>query len=333
LLTLAVVLLSGLMSGVERLGREIDGGAAPSAGWAREDLGALIGVVAVMPLAIGLGALLWFLLETGGTRKRRLRTVRKGAAFRRPRARTILIVACLVALPLFFWVVEFSPFGAPRTVPGPPDGDSFSHPQDQAGSILKLLLGRVPGLLYIFFDATEALRMVAELVPLSTLPLLALVVVQAAVAGILIARRRRDSHPRAPSVPPRPESAPERSLPDISFGSDVRSSIVRCFHEFCALLDRAGFTQREPLTPREIEWVATAWFDVPIEAADALTDLFERARYSTHPLEECDRTQAEALLGRIRGAFGGRRGVRSGHFAGPIRNGRSAPVAGIPTRA
>jgi uncharacterized protein DUF4129 len=101
---------------------------------------------------------------------------------------------------------------------------------------------------------------------------------------------------------PRREAAKavQAALDELQVGGDVRETILGCYARFCVLLGAKGILDQETLTPRELEDLAVRQLAVSEESSDALTGLFEEARYSEHPLGDADRDRAVASLKRIR---------------------------------
>ncbi len=93
------------------------------------------------------------------------------------------------------------------------------------------------------------------------------------------------------------------TIQELELGGDVRTAILACFDRFCRLLGERGFRDQASLTPRELESLAVRGLRVPEESAEALTSLFEEARYSEHPLGESDRERAVESLRRIRSSL------------------------------
>lgn len=97
--------------------------------------------------------------------------------------------------------------------------------------------------------------------------------------------------------------AVDETIRGLEAGRDVRSAILACFQRFCALLGSRGITEQEALTPRELEALAVRRLHVSSMDSRILTDVFEEARYSTHPLGEPDRERALGSLREIRTAL------------------------------
>ncbi len=92
----------------------------------------------------------------------------------------------------------------------------------------------------------------------------------------------------------------QAAIDELELGGDVRDVILGCYARFCALLGSKGIAEQDPLTPREIEGLAQVRLGVSPESSDALTSLFEEARYSEHRLGDADRDRAVSSLQRIR---------------------------------
>ncbi len=140
-------------------------------------------------------------------------------------------------------------------------------------------------------------------IPLGYFLIIALVVAVVAIAvtfrlGAELMRpappmRRRGSRREA-------AQAVRAAIEELQLGGDVREAILACYARFCTLLGAKGLRAQEALTPREIEDLAIRKLSVSPESSDALTSLFEEARYSEHPLGDADRDRAVTSLERIR---------------------------------
>lgn len=108
--------------------------------------------------------------------------------------------------------------------------------------------------------------------------------------------------PSAVRKAPRQQAAEavQEAIDQLQIGGDVREAILACYARFCDLLGARGILSQEALTPRELEDLAVHRLAVPGESSDALTGLFEEARYSDHALGEGDRDRAVRSLERIR---------------------------------
>ncbi|HII40001.1 MAG TPA: DUF4129 domain-containing protein [Thermoplasmata archaeon] len=92
----------------------------------------------------------------------------------------------------------------------------------------------------------------------------------------------------------------EKTMAELELGADVRQAILACYQRFCLLLGARGIGAQDSLTPRELEDLAVRRLAVSGDSAEALTSLFEEARYSEHPLADGDRDRALRSLETIR---------------------------------
>ena len=112
---------------------------------------------------------------------------------------------------------------------------------------------------------------------------------------------RQRPPPAGPRAPRRAAvQAVQVAIDQLQLGADVRAAILACYARFCALLGTRGIGSQEALTARELEEFAVRHLAVSPASSDALTSLFEEARYSEHPLGEADRDRAMRSLERIR---------------------------------
>lgn len=98
--------------------------------------------------------------------------------------------------------------------------------------------------------------------------------------------------------------AVQSAIAELEMGGDVREAILACYARFCGFLGAKGLSAQEALTPWEIEDLAVRELAVSSDSADALTALFEEARYSEHALGDSDRARAVQSLERIRADLG-----------------------------
>jgi hypothetical protein len=81
---------------------------------------------------------------------------------------------------------------------------------------------------------------------------------------------------------------------------DDRVAIIRCYAAMQTNLERAGLGHSAVRTPAELLSEAAGRGLVAVEPASALTELFERARFSSDPLDATDRQIASRALTRLR---------------------------------
>jgi hypothetical protein len=140
-------------------------------------------------------------------------------------------------------------------------------------------------------------------------PLLALFAVVALASAALAMYRRKPVAPPSPDLPSGEDPAPlaaalaagERALHS---DPDPRTAIIGCYAAMERSLADAGSPPHLADTPAEVLSRATAGGLVRSAWASALTGLFRRARYSSHPMTEADRAQALGALAQVRADLG-----------------------------
>jgi Domain of unknown function (DUF4129) len=124
--------------------------------------------------------------------------------------------------------------------------------------------------------------------------------VAAAAVGTFLAMRRRDDEDGAETLFEQLAFALDDSLDDLLAERDPRRAVIAAYARMERTLGAAGV----PRMPHEapLEYVARALRDLEVgeRSVRRLTDLFERAKFSTHEIDESMRTEAIAALGRVR---------------------------------
>lgn len=302
LLLVALLLVAGLVFNLDNLGPEGDEvPTIPGAASDRDDLSALLGLVPLVPLAVGVAVLLVFLGQPssrGGVgRRERFR-------IQRPSLGTILLITTVLVPFIAFQIITFVPRGFGR----------FAGTGGGGGTSPTSAEFLIRGVFNVFERAAEltpGVALVTPLIevlasdPLPVVPLAAVAVVEGVLASVILLRRgARRKGPRTDLVlaeespAPTEERVPSDVLAAASLG-DVRSTVLRCFGDFCEIVRRSGVAYREALSPREVEEIAVGRLGVPAHAAEGLTSLFEEARYSVHPLADDARRRAKDHLDRI----------------------------------
>lgn len=129
--------------------------------------------------------------------------------------------------------------------------------------------------------------------------------------GVLLALalvRGAYARPRPASSPgPRREVAQEvaHAADVLQGGGDFRGTILRCYVNTCRLLALKGAPSDAALTAREFEEGARPLLGLSEGSLGRLTNLFEVARYSPHPVGPMERDDAVACLRAIQGELGG----------------------------
>ncbi len=66
--------------------------------------------------------------------------------------------------------------------------------------------------------------------------------------------------------------------------TDPRGSILECYHRLCGIFDSRLDKGHHPLTARELQKIMIIQLNVSVRPLSRLTELFEEARYSPHPI-------------------------------------------------
>ncbi len=98
--------------------------------------------------------------------------------------------------------------------------------------------------------------------------------------------------------------AVEASLGDLRRDPDTRRAIILCYRRFEQVLGGVGLPRSPWETPTEFMGSVLARLPIPPIAVRRLTDLFERARFSEHPLGSSERDAAVDSLIDIKAALG-----------------------------
>jgi Domain of unknown function (DUF4129) len=145
--------------------------------------------------------------------------------------------------------------------------------------------------------------------PSPTWPVLVVFAVVAVTAFALARYRRRPADlaftKPAPAAEPLAEAvtAGEQAL---RAEPDPRTAIIGCYAAMERSLAEAGSPAEAADTPAEVLARATEGGLVRSRWAGTLTGLFRRARYSSHPMTEADRTTALGALAAVRADLGSR---------------------------
>jgi hypothetical protein len=94
------------------------------------------------------------------------------------------------------------------------------------------------------------------------------------------------------------------AVEDLSQEDDPRQAVIRAYARMERSLAAAGLPREPPETPFEYVGRALETVGVGLEPAQRLAGLFERARFSQHPVGEPLRAEAAAALEAVRGELG-----------------------------
>lgn len=87
-------------------------------------------------------------------------------------------------------------------------------------------------------------------------------------------------------------STADRAITELHEGEDVRDVIIRNYQKMLIILEEEGIRQKISFTPRELEKMALSNLSLTEKTIDEMTELFEEAKYSDHPLGERERDRA-----------------------------------------
>jgi hypothetical protein len=131
---------------------------------------------------------------------------------------------------------------------------------------------------------------------------LATALVAAVAASALAERRRRRRTPPARSEAELLAELVEKALLDLAGETDPRRAVIVAYAVMERGLAAAGLPRGIGETPLEHTTRALLDAHVPAAPVATLAALFERARFSHHPIDEAMRAEALAALGMVRAA-------------------------------
>lgn len=228
-------------------------------------------VVAVIQVGIGvliIGAILWSLIAS--RRQREEQPSRRRAPRRRRPPWAVLLV--LVAISLLIWLI-------PR--------QHRETPEEAAPD----------------FTISEV-----DFLPVENLgnawPLLVLAA-GTMLAAFAVSQLGSTSADEDDDIDPGPllADALDEVLEDLASTDDPRAAIITAYRTIERELTGAGLGRRSSEAPREYLRSVLAAANVAPEAIITLTDLFEQARFSLHPMDDTDRRAAIEAMESVRSAL------------------------------
>lgn len=134
-----------------------------------------------------------------------------------------------------------------------------------------------------------------------------LLVVLAVAATVYLRSRRHGTWRSAAAPEPSPPELPEElagalagGLDELSAGADPRAAVISAYVGMERALGERGLHRRHFETPLEYLERALAGLQASRSALARLTELFEAARFSPHPVDGGMRQEAEAALSQLR---------------------------------
>jgi len=128
----------------------------------------------------------------------------------------------------------------------------------------------------------------------------AVAVAVAAVAYVLRRRRRAATAPQTEPPAAAMVEAIDESLDDLERERDPRRAVIRAYGRMERTLGDHGLARRAPETPLEYLARALQTLAGSRESAERLTRLFERAKFSPHPIDLGMRDEALSALATLR---------------------------------
>jgi len=98
-------------------------------------------------------------------------------------------------------------------------------------------------------------------------------------------------------------SAVSGGIQDLEIGNDPRRAVIACYRRCETVIAARRRRRYAAETPREFVADALATLELPVEAAQSLLNVFERARYSDISITRADRDTALQALNEIRSAL------------------------------
>lgn len=262
--------------------------------------GLVIGIIRTIGIAVlasGLVLLLW------GRRLDRLKIVatkeRKKQLSKLQRKRMIIAVSVGLLVGLVYQII-LRLLGPPDSQRPPPPEQSGA-PQQNGNGLIDQTQAHPPGEAGIGTYVTALLALLA---------LIALgIVVLRRVQVVEVEAEDEDEDEESEAVT-RAVVAGQAAVQDRAI-TDPREAIVACFAAMERALAGVGpaAAPKEADTPQEVLRRGAEASELPEEPAAQLLDLFQEARFSTHPMRQDDREAADRALTAILTSLGARHGV------------------------
>ena len=128
----------------------------------------------------------------------------------------------------------------------------------------------------------------------------AVVALLAASAFVAYERSRRTPPALGHAVAGELEDVLSQTLTELEFDPDPRRAVIQAYVRMETVLGEHGHARRPHEAPLEYLARVLRELDVRAEAAHALTELFERARFSNHEIDAAMRAEAVASLEAVR---------------------------------
>jgi hypothetical protein len=126
------------------------------------------------------------------------------------------------------------------------------------------------------------------------------IAVALAVVGVVAYVRLRREPPDEPDAAAELEAVLTETLDELELDPDPRRAVIQAYVRMEAVLAAHGHARRPHEAPLEYLARVLHELEVRAEAAHALTELFERARFSRHEIDAAMRAEAVASLAAVR---------------------------------
>ncbi len=133
--------------------------------------------------------------------------------------------------------------------------------------------------------------------------LLAVAMVGVAAGVVWVLREEPEAEDEAPQTPPELATGVELSIADLEHIAEPRAAVLASYRRLQSAADEAGVIRRPSDAPFELLERMLNSLGASGTAARRLTELFERARFSNHEIDEAMRKQALQALTEVRAAL------------------------------
>jgi hypothetical protein len=122
---------------------------------------------------------------------------------------------------------------------------------------------------------------------------IAVIVIVLVIVFIMLLRKKNMDN--GPSI----EQIASQTINQLKIDTDYQKTVIHCYKQMCDWLNHKGVKKNSYQTPREFAMVVKEYIQVSPQTLYTLTQIFERARYSSHPISSEDRDQAIRCLNEI----------------------------------
>ena len=95
------------------------------------------------------------------------------------------------------------------------------------------------------------------------------------------------------------ENIASQTIDRLKTEKDCRKTVIHCYKQMCDWMGNNGMKKNTDQTPREFAMALTGHLKMSPESLYALTQIFEKARYSNHEISSDDKEEAIKCLSEI----------------------------------